>query len=188
MKALGISGSPRKGGNSETLLAAVIEGAVSSGVESDGIIRLEGLKYRGCRGCDACVGTGKCQIKDDMVKVHERIRDSRILVLSTPIYYDGVTGQFKTFFDRLRPFSKDGGRLEGARSGAIIATYADNENPSYTKSLEALLEYFTWFGDFARREVLAVAKLDGPGDAKSRPEVLAKGRELGRRLAQALKK
>ncbi|HHN47283.1 MAG TPA: flavodoxin family protein [Planctomycetes bacterium] len=188
MKIIGISGSPRRGGNSETLLGETLAGAAQAGADVLPVDRLSEMKYSGCRGCDACVDTGKCPIRDDAAGVHRLIRESRILVLSSPIYYDNVSGQMKTFFDRLRPFSKKGGRLEGKRSGAVIATWADGERADYLNALKVYTEYFSWFGDFIHAEILGFPDMEGPGDAKKRPDALKRANELGARLVEALKR
>ncbi|MBN1809123.1 MAG: flavodoxin family protein [Planctomycetes bacterium] len=184
MRILAISGSGRKGGNSETLLAALLDAAVCSGAESGGVIRLFDVDFSCCVGCDYCVPRGKCHIEDGMTAVHDRIRDSDILVLASPIYYDNVSGRFKSFFDRLRPFSKTGGRLPRKRAAAVIATWADTERDDYVRALEVYSGYLLWFGDFDYREVAGFPNLSGPGDAAADSGALAKAAALGARLVE----
>ena len=56
-----------------------------------------------CTGCLACQKTGKCVIHDDMNDMQEIVRTSDVLVFATPIYYYEMSGQMKTFLDRLNP-------------------------------------------------------------------------------------
>lgn len=63
-KVVIISGSPRKGGNSETLDAEFARGAVEAGHEVE-VVRLASLKIGNCRACYACRNTGCCVQKDD---------------------------------------------------------------------------------------------------------------------------
>ena len=174
-------------GNSETILAACLEGAKEAGAKPMDIVRLDALNYTGCKGCDSCVTTGRCIIKDDVTKVMRQVRESRVLVLASPIYYDGVTGQMKMFFDRLRPFSKEGGRLYGKRAGAIITTWEDeNQREDYMNMMQSLINYFTWFGYFERSEIFGAPGL-GPRDAiKSHPEYIEEAHALGKRLVESL--
>ena len=65
MKIVGIEGSPRTGGNTETLLGAVLEGARKAGAEGR-IIKLWERDVRPCTGCGACRPTGNCVLEDDM--------------------------------------------------------------------------------------------------------------------------
>ena len=59
MKVLGIAGSPRRGGNTDLLLAEVLKGAASKGAEVK-IIILSELTIVPCEHCDSCLETGKC--------------------------------------------------------------------------------------------------------------------------------
>ena len=86
MKVLGIAGSPRRGGNTDLLLAEVIKGAASGGAEVKTII-LNDLKITPCQHCDACLETGNCRIKDNMQMVYRPV-PSRLLpgvVSSSPL-------------------------------------------------------------------------------------------------------
>jgi len=126
LRALGIAGSPRKGANSETLLAAALEGAAELGAETE-IVRLNDLDYSPCQVCQGCKKAGRCIVKDDMQGVHEKLRAADIWILSSPIYFDGVSGQMKSFFDRLWCFTHEGNKLPGTRAGGVIVTYEDKE-------------------------------------------------------------
>ncbi len=186
IRALGVSGSARKGGNSETLLEAVLRGAASVDVEggvSTEIVRANDLDFRGCQGCDACQKAARCRLRD-LDEIHAKLRDSDVWVFSAPIYYDGVSGQMKLFFDRLRPFSVS--KLPGRRAGLIVVAYEDKEREDYARHARVLAGYLSWFGDFRPAEVLCGSRLAGPKDAASRPEILARAEEMGRRLVREL--
>lgn len=99
VRVLGISGSPRRHGNTETLLDAVLEGAREAGAEVEKIV-LRPLDYASCRGCNACHKTGVCIIKDDLTVVFEKIGDADALVLASPIYSMGITAEAKGLIDR----------------------------------------------------------------------------------------
>ncbi len=96
---LGIMGSPRKGGNTDLLMEAVLEGARQAGARTEKI-HLADLSIRPCLGCDRCRKTGECAQKDDMRGLLEMMESSGAWVLGTPVYYWGPSAQLKAFVDR----------------------------------------------------------------------------------------
>ncbi len=99
LKVLGIAGSPRRGGNTDLLLAEVMRGAASQGAKVKTII-LNDLKIAPCQHCDACLETGRCKVMDDMQMVYRELEDADRLVLASPIQFMGVTAQMKAMIDR----------------------------------------------------------------------------------------
>ncbi len=99
MKVLGIAGSPRRGGNTDLLLAELIKGAASKGAETK-IIILNNLKITPCQHCDACLKAGKCRINDDMQMVYDELEQADRIVLASPIQFTGVTAPMKAMIDR----------------------------------------------------------------------------------------
>ncbi|MBA7681466.1 hypothetical protein ES703_89805 [subsurface metagenome] len=99
MKVLGIAGSPRRGGNTDLLLAEVMKGAASRGAEVKTII-LNDLAISPCQHCDACLEAGRCKIEDDMQMVYRELEDADRIVLASPIQFMGVTAQMKAMIDR----------------------------------------------------------------------------------------
>ncbi len=99
IKVLGISGSPHRHGNTETLLDRFLEGAHASGGSVEKVV-LKTLQYSPCRGCNACHKTGECIVHDDAVILYEKILGSDCLVVASPIYTMGITAELKGFIDR----------------------------------------------------------------------------------------
>ena len=105
-KIIIIDGGPRKNFNTASMLQRFAEGATSV---SDKIevktVRLYGLDYKGCMSCMACKIKGKasnvCKFKDALTPVLEEIAEADGLVLGSPIYFGDVTGQMRTFLERL---------------------------------------------------------------------------------------
>jgi multimeric flavodoxin WrbA len=100
MKITGILGSPR-GKNSLTrkLLESALGGAEAAGAETE-IIDVTRLKLQYCIGCCACYRTGKCVLKDDFAGAYEKMINSDGIVLASPVYFNSVSAQLKTFIDR----------------------------------------------------------------------------------------
>ena len=99
MRVLGIAGSPRRGGNTDLLLAEVMKGAASRGAEVKTVI-LNDLKIAPCQHCDACLEAGRCKVEDDMQMVYRELEAADRIVLASPIQFTGVTAQMKAMIDR----------------------------------------------------------------------------------------
>ena len=99
MKILGIAGSPRRGGNTDMLLAEVMRGAAGKGAEVKSMV-LNDLNISPCQHCDACLKAGKCRIDDDMQMVYQEMEQADRIVLASPIQFMGVTAQMKAMIDR----------------------------------------------------------------------------------------
>ena len=110
MKAIGINGSPRKKWNTAALLDKAIEGAVSEGAIAE-LIHLYDLNFKGCISCFACKAKhgksyGKCAVKDELTPVLEKVTETDVIILASPIYFGTVTGEMRSFMERLLfPFS-----------------------------------------------------------------------------------
>ncbi len=105
MKVLAFNGSPRKKWNTATLLEKALEGAASQGAETE-LIHLYELKYKGCISCFACKtkggkSYGKCAVKDDLASIFKKIETADAIILGSPIYYGTVSGEMKSFMERL---------------------------------------------------------------------------------------
>lgn len=105
-KVLIISASPRKGGNSDTLCEQFMKGAAEAGnlVEK---LRLAELKIDYCSACYACKKLGHCAKQDDMQLVLDKMAESDVIVLATPVYFYTMSAQLKTMIDRTLGGAKD---------------------------------------------------------------------------------
>ncbi|KKL66819.1 hypothetical protein LCGC14_2141160, partial [marine sediment metagenome] len=189
---IGIAGSPRKTGNSATLLEAVLAGAAAAGECAADVVYLNDLTYRGCQACEPCTPDATCQITDDLSPVLEAVRAADIWVLATPIYFDGVSGQMKSFFDRCchlacdGPAGKQKKQLIGPRAGGIVFSYEDNPRDDYLDVVNRLAGYLGWMGDFGKVEVLPAAKVSPSSPVTDRPELLQQARAMGEALVESL--
>ena len=105
-KIIIIDGGPRKIFNTASMLQKFAEGAtaVSNEIEVK-TVRLYDLDYKGCMSCMACKIKGRasnvCKFKDALTPILEEIAQADGLVLGSPIYFGDVTGQMRTFLERL---------------------------------------------------------------------------------------
>ncbi len=105
MKIIALNGSPRKKWNTATLLQKALEGAVSQGAITE-LIHLYDLNYQGCISCFACKtlggeSYGKCIVHDDLASIFSRIEQADAILMGSPIYWGDISGEMKSFLERL---------------------------------------------------------------------------------------
>lgn len=121
MKIVGIVGSPRSGGNTETLTRIALEEISKEGLKTE-LVSLAGKKITPCDGCASCRSTGKCHIVDDFETVFSKMEEADGIILATPVYFGAATPQIVSLISRCyaylrtRPLdNKVGGPLVVAR-------------------------------------------------------------------------
>lgn len=101
MNILVLNGSPRPKGNTKHMIDAFCEGALPSGNKVD-VVDVCRKNISGCVACEYChtKGNGVCIQKDDMQEIYELLKNAEMLVIASPIYYHGISGQLKCTIDR----------------------------------------------------------------------------------------
>ena len=105
-KVLAIAGSPRRGGNSETLLDRALAGVAEAEPTADvRKIVLNEMNIKPCQNCRFCAGKGYCRFaeSDDMKGVYEALEESDRFIVASPIFFANVSAQLKTMIDRCQP-------------------------------------------------------------------------------------
>jgi multimeric flavodoxin WrbA len=103
MHILAIHGSPSmKRGKTYLVVERLLKGAEKAGAITE-VVFLHKEKVGGCTGCLTCwIKTpGKCIQEDGMAELIEKLKGTDLMILATPVYVDGMTGQCKNFIDRL---------------------------------------------------------------------------------------
>ncbi len=97
-----MSSSPRRNGNSRRLAEAALEGALEAGHDAE-LVHLDDYVRHFLRDCRECRdAAGHCTIDDGFEPLlRERVLPADGIVFATPIYWYGVSGQLKAFFDRI---------------------------------------------------------------------------------------
>ena len=131
MKAIGIVGSPRKGGNTEILTEHTLKAIAEEGLETE-LIRLAGLNISPCNACMLCrKEVEKCSIEDDLQPIYAKMKEADAIILASPVYFGSVTALLKAFLERAgymsypkKPFAgKVGGPLVVARRAGKTFTF-----------------------------------------------------------------
>jgi multimeric flavodoxin WrbA len=105
MRLLAFNGSPRKKGNTATLLEHALEGAESKGAKTK-LYHLYDLDFSGCISCFACkrIGGksyGHCAVKDDLAEVFAKVAKADAILIGSPIYISVPSGETRCFLERL---------------------------------------------------------------------------------------
>ncbi|NDV25273.1 flavodoxin family protein [Desulfovibrio sp. JC010] len=124
MKVIAINGSPRKGGNTETMLKKVLEPLEAAGWETE-LYQLGGKKIRGCMACMKCWENkdNKCVVDNDKFnEVYEKMVEADAIVIGSPTYFTDVTAEIKALIDRSGFVALANDRqFAGKIGGAVVA-------------------------------------------------------------------
>lgn len=97
-----IAGSPRRNGNSDLLAQQFARGAKENGNQVE-MVYLRDLVIDYCQGCLFCLKKGECYQQDDVNFLLPKMMDADVICFASPVYYYSVSGQMKTFIDRMNP-------------------------------------------------------------------------------------
>ena len=189
---LAISGSPRRKGNTATLLDRAVQGAVDAGARVEKIV-LRDLKMSPCLEIYGCKETGRCIIQDDFQQVYDQLLACRGLILASPIFFYTVSAHVKILMDRCQslwvkkywidkiPF----GKWEPIRKGLFISVGATKGKKLFDGTL-LTINYFFDTLDMELWKSLLYRGLDFDGDVLKHPEYLQEAYRAGREFASIL--
>ena len=188
LKIIAIGGSPRRSGNSNSLLRTAVEAAVERGATAE-YFYPSGMDIAGCRACDGCrrAPDAGCVQQDDMQQIYPALKACDVVVLASPVYFYALSSWAKAVLDRCYALitpgaSETGGeewplRVSPGKGFYFISTQAE-ESPLYGyQILPGLVYGFTWTGIELRGQLIATG-LDGPHDWEAREDLVAAAREL----------
>jgi multimeric flavodoxin WrbA len=190
LKLLGISGSPRRGGNTDRLLNEAISGAAGKGARVKHIV-LADLDIAPCSHCDGCIQTGgRCVYEDDMQQIHADIREYDRFIVASPIYFMGLTAQVKAMIDRCQalwviknilklPVGLD---KDVPRKGAFISAGATEYGNLFTGSIATMKSWYKTL-DIEYTADILVPGVDSYNSLAGQPATLARAFSLGQQLA-----
>ena len=195
MNILAISGSPRRGGNTELLVDELLRGAkdkidcdVINGCEIEKI-RIAELNISPCTQCEHCSLDGVCIIKDDMQLLYPKLLRADRLVFASPIYFMAHCAQAKMVIDRCQVFwakryiLKQHLRKEGAppRRGIFVSVGATH-GPKVFAGAKVTMKWFFNALEMEYWDNLTIEGCDAKGFISQRPETLQQAYEMGQKL------
>lgn len=174
-KILIVNSTFRRGGNSEALASAFCKGASEAGHEVKRV-NLRDIELKFCTGCLSCLKTGKCALCDGVNELLPAVRDADILVFATPVYYYSMSGQLKTFLDRLNPLY---GQENKFKEVYLLATAADSEKSAADGAIRGVQGWIDCFEGVKLAGVICGTGADAIGTVQ-KTDAYAAAYEAGR--------
>ena len=186
MNILALLGSPRKGGNSEVLLQAVLRGVTEAGGRPE-VIRLCDFNIHPCLNCGGCDDTGECVVEDDMTMLYDKILASQRIILASPIFFYGITAQAKAFIDRTQALwnryrlwrEQDEIPQNHDRKGFFVSVAATRGARVFEGAILTMKYGYDAMGVKYSGEIL-VRGVEGLGDMAKHTDELKRAEETGR--------
>ncbi len=191
-RIVAVYGSPRRKGNTATLLKKAVDGALDAGARVEEII-LRDLKMSPCLEIYGCNKAGECMLKDDFQKARDQILASQGLILATPVFFYTVSAHTKILMDRFQSLWVKKYWVEQARrdqqnfsrKGLFIAAGATKGKKLFDGILLSL-RYFFEVIDMELWKALLYRGLDFEGDVLKHPKYLDEAYQAGKEFAEAL--
>jgi len=191
MKVLAIAASSRRNGNSETLLDRVLFGLKKKGVIIKKVILTE-LKISPCiAGCEVCYKLGECVIKDDMQALYNDLLTCDILLIASPICFQGLPCRLKCAIDRCQALwarkfilkkKLVDKKSKAKRQGAVILVCASRKvKNTFTGAITTLKAWYSTLDIKYKNEFLAEG-LEQESAALKDKKLLKRAVEFGKKL------
>ncbi len=194
VKIIAIYGSPRRDGNSSTLLKQAVAGARQEGAEVEEVV-LRDYKISPCMEIYACIKNGECAIRDDFPKILAKLETCTGIMLASPIFFYSVSAHTKIFMDRCQSLwvrkywieKQPFGKAPKTRKGLFISVGATKGKKLFDGALLTVKYFFDVLSAGLWKTVLCRG-VDRKGEIDGRKDSLKEAFEAGRALAQALQK
>ena len=196
IKVLAFAGSPRRGGNSETLLDWVLDAMKKEGDVEIEKIALTEADVHPCKGCNACEVLNKCVQRDGMDILHDKIIEADCMVLAAPIYCMGICSQAKALIDRFQVFRSRKFVLKlpvvpperkGKRLGVFLSTAGQDWDHVFNGAVPSV-KCFYHVVEIRDADIhyLMINNVDEKGAILNHPSAKADAERLGRDVIREL--
>lgn len=135
-KVVLINGSPNEHGCTFTALSEAEKSLNANGIETE-MVQVGKKPIAGCIACGKCHETGKCIFNDKVSELAERLDEFDGIVVGSPVYYAGPSGQICCFLDRL--FYTGSHKLCGKAAASVVSC----RRGGATAAFDRLNKYFT---------------------------------------------
>lgn len=185
MKIIAVIGSLRDG-NTKFLVDSMVDDIEHDVKVNIQKIHLKNIKMGFCNGCLSCDNTGKCNIDDDMSQIVGEIRNADGFIFATPARWGLLSGEIKTFFDRLNPLAVK----EELAGKACVNVVVGQSEESDKESIDLAARSLKIFCENSGIEVVdttLVCGCYGSKDAESKSAYIELCLQAGRKLVNNLK-
>ena len=192
IKIVAVYGSPRRKGNTATLLQKAVEGARDGGAEVEEIV-LRDLKMSPCLEIYGCKNAGECRLKDDFQTARNQILAAQGLMLASPVFFYTVSAHTKILMDRFQSLwvkkywiDQTHGEPVAARRKALFIAAGATRGKKLFDGILLSLKYFFDVIDMKLWKALLYRGLDFEGDVLKFPEYLEEAYAAGKGFVKAL--
>lgn len=194
-KILLVGGSPRKNGNSDSLIQSAAQGVADQQIDHE-IVFLREYQFQPCVGCEQCRKDKICtRLNDGMTLLYTKIVDTHGILLASPVHHYNVTSWMKAFIDRLYCFYDFenttprawSSRLAG--QGRLAATIGVCEQVD-KKDMGFVMEAMQWPLKALGYKLVGEQRVFGifdRGKVRREPDLLEEAFKLGCKLAKAVR-
>ncbi len=183
MKIVAFTGSPRKGGNTETLVKEILAGAKTKEAE---IVHydLARMDIAPCVACMSCKTKDGCAQKDDMLPLLDEILSADAVVIGSPVYMWQMSAQTKLFTDRLFALLNPDYSVKYRSGLPLVLAYTQGQPD--TKAFQNYFDHNAGMFKFMQFNVIDTIVAGGCSSKTSvsqMNDVMERANELGRKLA-----
>lgn len=187
LKVIAFNGSPRRNGNTSMLLQTALKELTAQGIQTEEI-HVGAVQIQGCTACMQCqkLQNKHCILTDDQVNdCLDKMYAADGIIIGSPTYFADVSGQMKSFLDRVFFVANANGQMLQRKVGASVVAARRAGAMHVFNSLNA---YFTI------SQMITVGSTywnlgfgTGEGEVSQDIEGLQTMRNLGRNMAWLLK-
>ena len=193
VEIIAIYGSPRRDGNSATLLKQAVAGARQEGAKVEEVF-LRDYKISPCLEIYACIKTGECAIRDDFPEILAKLESSAGIMLASPVFFYSVSAHTKIFMDRCQSLwvrkywieNQTFGAAPETRKGLFISVGATTGKKLFDGAILTVKYFFDVLSAGLWKTVLCRG-VDRKGEIDKREDYLNEAFEAGSELARLLK-
>lgn len=192
VRIIALYGSPRRDGNSASLMEQAVTGARQQGVEVEEVY-LRDHKISPCLEIYQCMKNGECAIRDDFAEILAKIEAASGIMLASPIFFYSVSAHTKIFMDRCQSLwvrkywieKQPFGKAELTRKGLFISVGATEGKKLFDGALLSVRYFFDVLSAELWKTVLCRG-VDRKGEINSHQDYLDMAFAAGKDLARVL--
>ncbi len=187
MNILGINGSPRRKGNTETLLRKVLDGARNKDAVVEEI-DLNSLVFSPCQECENLRNDGSCILEDQLQLLYHKTEEADIVIVASPIFFGSVSAQTKMMIDRFQcvwraRYILNRNIYERRKEGVFLAVQASDRQDYFDNARQIIKNFFAVI-NAAYGEELFCSRVGEKGAVLLRKDILEEAYNLGRKIAR----
>ncbi|MDE6604973.1 MAG: NAD(P)H-dependent oxidoreductase [Clostridia bacterium] len=167
MNILILTGSPRKGSNTDMLANAFADGArLKHNVE---IVSVNDYKINACIGCNTCFTRdgNKCFQNDGMEQIYAKMANANMLVVASPVYFYGISAQLKNIVDRCHTPMRKNFKIKNTAMLLVAGSSKPCVFDAIVRQYQLIVDYF----HFEDKGMILVGGVNEKGAIADREEL-----------------